>query len=336
MALAAEGPHRLDDPAHRAERSFLAVNELDRILLTTSGGRLHPYIPLDPYHGVHRAYAWHGIGPPRFVEITAASRRHSNGEYEWTWPAGQVHRYDRLTILAVAEDPITGQAQDPVWAFSPRALLRKAYFTDGGGHPQYWVAASPHGRDRFWRYRVPVADLWEKLAPPAASQFELAARGRESTRDQGTVYEQLVAADLIRQSGGRFALYRPAMDIAGRDLLVQLVNSWRAISLQIKGTTMIIRGSVIQFMVKRHTFRPAEDFWLAFYFFDTQAGSFWKDCWLVPSLEFAALTKDQHFAGSIGFHVTLNGQTNRWVKFRHPIGDQAALLRRALLGLSWG
>lgn len=123
------------------------------------------------------------------------------------------------------------------------------------------------------------------------------------------------------------------MDIAGRDLLVQLVNSWRTLSLQIKGTMKIIRGSVIQCVVKRPTFQPAEDFWLAFYFFEVQAGSFWKDCWLVPSLEFAELTKHQHFPGAIGFHVTLNGEDNRWMKFRHPIADQAAVLTRALLEL---
>jgi hypothetical protein len=333
MVLAAEPPHQLDSPAGRAERSFLAVNEVDRIVLTGSGGRLHPFIPLDPFHGIHRAYAWEGVGAPRFALITAASRRHSNGDYEWTWPAGQIHQYDRLTIVAVTEDPASGQIQDPAWAFSPRAFHRAAYFTDASGHPQYWIAASPHGHDRFWRHRVPLADLWRRLAPSTASRVELTARSHRGTRDEGTVYEQLVAADLIRQSAGRLALYRPAMDIAGRDMLVQLVNSWKTLSLQIKGTTMIIRGSVIQIMVKRHTFRPAKDFWFAFYFFDTATGSFWKDCWLVPSLEFAELTKNQHFAGSIGFHVTLNGQDNRWMKFRHPITDQAAVLHNALLAI---
>ena len=86
-------------------------------------------------------------------------------------------------------------------------------------------------------------------------------------------------------------------------------------------------------MVKRPTFRPAEDFWLAFYFFDVAEGKFWRDCWLVPSLEFAALTKDQHFPASIGFHVTLRGDNNRWMRFRHPIGDQAQVLRKALSSL---
>jgi hypothetical protein len=55
------------------------------------------------------------------------------------------------------------------------------------------------------------------------------------------------------------------MDIAGRDLLVQLVDTWRALSMQIKGTTMIVRGTRIQCLVKRWTFVPSPNFWLAFY-----------------------------------------------------------------------
>ena len=87
-------------------------------------------------------------------------------------------------------------------------------------------------------------------------------------------------------------------------------------------------------MVKRWTFSPSEDFWLAFYFFDVETGNFWKYCWLVPSLEFAALTADQHFSRSLSFQVTLEGEDNRWRKFRHEIDNQAAVLRKALLSLT--
>ena len=92
---------------------------------------------------------------------------------------------------------------------------RLAYLSRGqNGHDQYWIEASPTGHDRFARHRTTLGDVWEGLAPPG--QQQLMAAPPESTRDQGTVYEQLVAADLIRQSRGRFALYRPGMDIAGR------------------------------------------------------------------------------------------------------------------------
>ena len=52
MALALEGFHGPDpDTVLRAQRAFLAVNEVDRIILTGSGGNLQPFIPLDPFHG---------------------------------------------------------------------------------------------------------------------------------------------------------------------------------------------------------------------------------------------------------------------------------------------
>jgi hypothetical protein len=133
-------------------------------------------------------------------------------------------------------------------------------------------------------------------------------------------------------SGGRLAVYRPAMDVAGRDLLVQLVDSWRTLSVQVKGTARM-EGTAIQFLVRRNTFVPSEDFWLAFYFFDASLGSFWKYCWLVPSLEFARLTADQHIAGRIYFRVTVDGENNRWRRFRYEISEQGAVLGKALLRL---
>lgn len=323
------------DTVLRAQRAFLAVNEVDRFILTGSDGNLQPFLPLDPFHGVHRAYAWQGVGPPQFVQVNATAVRHEDGRYAWSWPAGQVHSYEGLSIIAAIADPMTNRLQDPAWFFSATTLRRLAWFSRGrAGHPQYWIEASPTGHDRFARHRILLGDLSTRLGPPPQARDQIMAALPESHRDQGTVYEQLVAADLIRQSGGHFAIYRPGMDIAGRDLLVQLIDTWRAIYLQIKGTTQIVRGTRLQCLVKRWTFRPSKDFWLAFYFFDAAKGSFWKYCWLVPSLDFAALTADQHFAGSLSFQVTLEGEDNRWRKFRYETDAQGSVLRKGLLSLT--
>ena len=58
------------------------------------------------------------------------------------------------------------------------------------------------------------------------------------------------------------------MDLAGRDLLVQLTGSWRAIYLQVKVRTRLTDGTRLQCQVRRDTFQPAEDFWFSFYYFD--------------------------------------------------------------------
>lgn len=332
MAFALEQPHGPSaDTLLRAKRAFIAVNEVDRIILTSSGGNLQPLLPLDPFHGIHRAYAWQGVGPPYFVQVNATAVRRSYGRCEWTWPAGQIHSHRRLFNIAVIADPLTGQLEDPAWIFPSTTFKRIAYFSEGPRtRPQYWIMASPTGHDRFARNRVGLGEIWKLLAPSSEEREQFAGLAGESTRDQGTTYEQLVAARLILKSGGAFALYRPGMDIAGRDLLVHLLGTSRALYLQIKGTTMIVRGTRIQFLVKRWTFRPSADFWLAFYYFDAAAGDLGKYCWLVPSLDFAALTADQHFARSISFQVTLDGEDNRWFKYRHEIDEQAEVLRKVL------
>jgi hypothetical protein len=335
VALAIPDPHGPDSLTMlRAQRAYLAVNEIDRAILTNSGARLHPFLPLDPFHGVHRAYAWKGIGRPAFVQVNASARAHRNETYEWTWPAAQTHTYDGLHIIATIADPITGGLTDPAWVFPARSFRRVAYLSHPPGQmPQYWVIASPTHPDRFHRYRMPLRDIWRQLHPPSAEVLQTAHPSRWSTRDEGTVYEHLVTAELIAQSRGRLAVYRPAMDIAGRDLLVQLVGTWRTVSVQIKGASRLAKGSGFACLVKRWTFTPSEDFWFGFYFFDVATGSFWKYCWLVPSLEFAALTADQRYATSIKFTVTLEGEENRWRKFRHPIENQVAVLHKALLSL---
>lgn len=317
----------------RAQRSYLAINELDRIALTYSAGAFQPFIPLDPFHGVHRAYLWQGVGQPRFVNVNAVATTDMAGRCEWTWPAKEVHRYDHLTYVAVAIDPSTGQVKDDAWLYSSTALRRAAYLSHAKAGDEYWIVASPSGQDRFARYRLPVPELWRALAPPNARPLTLVETSTASSRDEGTMYEELVAAQLLSQDSGRLALYRPAMDIAGRDLLVQLVNTCRALSLQIKGTDVVVRGGRIQCMVRRNTFRPARDFWLAFYFFDLMRGSFWPYCWLVPSLDFAALTKDQHNPSILSFQVTLDGEDNRWRPFRRNLNEQGSVLHHALLEL---
>jgi hypothetical protein len=123
MALAVDGFHGPEpDTILRARRSFLAVNEVDRFVLTGSGGNLQPFLPLDPFHGVHRAYAWQGVGAPHFVQVNASAARHDDGRYGWNWPAAQVHSYHRLSIIAAIEDAATGRLQDPAWIYPSTAL----------------------------------------------------------------------------------------------------------------------------------------------------------------------------------------------------------------------
>jgi hypothetical protein len=147
------------------------------------------------------------------------------------------------------------------------------------------------------------------------------------------VYEFAMFTELMRGNHKDLLLFRPAFDIKGRDLLVQLVNSPYAAFVQIKGTEIRRGDDLIRFHVRRNTFVPADDFWLAFHFWDQRLAAFFPECWLVPSRELAKRTAHQRDSGYLTVDARLNPALDLWADCRHPIQDQADVLRAALHGL---
>jgi hypothetical protein len=76
--------------------------------------------------------------------------------------------------------------------------------------------------------------------------------------------------------------------------------------------------------------RPADDFWFALHFWDRRRGAFFPECWLIPSRELAIRTAHQWDAGYLTVDARLDPSLDRWADFRHPIEDQADVLRAAL------
>jgi hypothetical protein len=152
--------------------------------------------------------------------------------------------------------------------------------------------------------------------------------------DQGGMFEYALFAELMRGNHKDLLLFRPAFDIKGRDLLVQLVGTGRAQFLQIKGTATRLGHDRIRFHIRRNTFVPAADFMCAFEFWDRRRSSPFAECWLVPSIELARRTAHQRDAGYLTVDAHLDPSRDRWAEFRHPVEDQAQVVRRALLQLS--
>ena len=90
---------------------------------------------------------------------------------------------------------------------------------------------------------------------------------------------------------------------------------------------------LIRFHLRRNTFTPADDFWLALYFWEQRGGAMFSECWLVPSVELARRTAHQRDANYLTVDARLDPAVDRWADCRHPIQDQADVFRRALLGL---
>jgi hypothetical protein len=320
----------------RGQVGWLGEQDLDRIHLLGSRGRLQSYLPVVDSRRVDRAYAWHGIGQPWFVQLKGIGAAGSDGRYTWTIPAAHFKPYERLLVILSIIDVAEGRLRDPVWCVPAADLVRLAsHGYHGATGARLAITASPTGHDKFSRYRTMLASLWEKLAP--APELQAVAPPPPELpvlrQEEGAFYELSQIVEDLRGSKDDLLPFRPASDIAGRDLLIQRVDSFRAIYLQIKGTDRLKGRDSIRHAVRRRTFVPAADFWLAFYYFDLRLERLFPDCWLVPSLEFARRTADQRGATMLHFETTLLKEHDRWRDFRHPIGEQAEVIRAALKAL---
>ncbi len=302
------------DASHLARRGltreqvgWLGEQDLDRALLLGSKGRLQPYLPVVDSRRVDRAYAWD--------------------------PAVHFTAYERFLVVLSVIDVTGGRLRDPIWCVPAGELVRLAsHGNDAATGAVLEITASPTGRDAMSRYRTTLAMLWEPMAPSPRLPAEAATPPEFPAlhQEQGAFYELSQIAELLRGSEDDLLPFRPASDIAGRDLLIQRVDSFHALFMQIKGTDRLAERDSIHHLVRRRTFVPAEDFWLGFYYFDLHLGRFFPDCWLVPSLQFASRTADQHDATVLTFETQLTVERDQWREFRHPISEQAAVFRAAL------
>jgi hypothetical protein len=320
----------------REQVGWLGEQDLDRAILLGSRGRLHPYLPVVDSRRVDRAYAWDGIGQPWFVQVKGKNAARSDRTCSWTLRAAHFTAYERMLVVPSIIDVSEGRLRDPVWCVPADDLVRLAFHgTDPTTGPYLEITASLIGRDSMSRFRTTLATLWERLAP-APQRPTLAVTPSEFPAlriEQGAFYELSQMVELLRGSEDDLLPFRPASDISGRDLLIQRVDSARALYLQIKGTARLRGPTNIHQYVRRKTFVPAEDFWLGFYRFDRPTDRFFPDCWLVPSLEFARRTAEQRDRTVLTFDTSLIEAHDRWREFRHPIGTQAAVIRAALKAL---
>jgi hypothetical protein len=319
----------------RAEIGWLGELAVDQANVVGSAGRLIPWIPLVDAHGVDRAYSWDGVGAPSFAQIKTSGFADAEGRHRWHLRVGSFTPYAQFSVVLALIDPKSNQVGDIFWRLDStvvRRLARREYNAALRAEV-YRLDASPTHDDRLAPYRCTRSTLWRAFAP-AAGLLPTVVRQLPVLRiDQGGVYEFAMFTQLLRGNHKDLLLFRPAFDIKGRDLLVQLVNSPYAAFVQIKGTAVHRGYDLIRFHVRRNTFVPADDFWLALYFWDQRRGAFFPECWLVPSHELARRTAHQRDAGYLTVDARLDPSLDRWADCRHPIEDQADVLRGALHGL---
>ncbi len=314
----------------RPEIGWLGELAVDQALVVRSGGRLIPWIPLVDSHGVDRAYSWNGVDAPRFVQVKTSGFADDEGRHRWDLRVGSFVAYDRFLVVLSLFDPTLERIEDVFWVLDSRLVRRLARreYDAARRTDVYRLDASPTHADRLAPYRRPGDALWRAFAPTGTLPTAPAARLPVLRIDQGGAYEFAMIADLLRGNHKDLLVFRPAFDIKGRDLLIQMVGSSHALFLQIKGTAIRRGADRVRFHIRRNTFVPAEDFWVELVFWD-RPGLF-PECWLVPSLELARRTAHQRDAGYLTVDARLDPSVDRWADCRHPIQDQADIFRQAL------
>lgn len=316
----------------RPEIGWLGELAVDEANVVPSGGRLIPWMPLVDAHGVDRAYTWDGIGAPWFVQVKISGFTDDEGRHRWALRAGSFAAYDRFAVVLGIFHPKPPRIGEVFWRIDSRLIrkLARREYDAALRTDVYRLDASPTHQDRLAPYRLTRDELWKGFAP----RGPLLATTRQTLPvlriDMGGMYEFALFTELLRGNHKDLLLFRPAFDIKGRDLLVQLVGSPHALFLQIKGTAVRLGTDGIRFHLRRNTFVPADDFLCAFEFWDRRRASRFAESWLVPSVELARRTAHQRDAGYLTVDAHLDPSRDRWAEFRHPVEDQAEVLRRAL------
>jgi hypothetical protein len=319
----------------RPEIGWLGELAVDQAIVIGSGGRLIPWIPLVDAHGVDRAYSWDGVGAPAFAQVKTSGFTDAEGRHRWDLRVGSFAPYTDFSLVLALMDPTSNQVSDVFWRLDSRVVRRLARREYNGAlrTEVYRLDGSPTHEDRLAPYRCTRSDLWRGFAPTAGLRPSASRQLPVLRIDQGGVYEFAVIAELMRGNHKDLLLFRPAFDIKGRDLLVQLVNSPYAMYLQIKGTAVVRATDSVRFHIRRKTFVPADDSWLGFHFWDHRRGAEFSECWMVPSRELARRTAHQTDPVYITFDARLDPSVDQWADRRVPIHDQAEVLRQALHGL---
>jgi hypothetical protein len=67
----------------RSEIGWLGELAVDQAVVTGSGGRLIPWIPMVDAHGVDRAYSWEGVRAPAFAQVKTSGFADAEGLHRW-------------------------------------------------------------------------------------------------------------------------------------------------------------------------------------------------------------------------------------------------------------
>ena len=311
---------------------WLGEHDLDEALVIPSRGRLIPWLPLIDAHGIDRAYSWDGVGSPWFVQMKTSGFTDAEGRHRWDFRVSTLPAHDRFRAVLAYLNPTGTRTEEMFWCLDARTVRRLARreFDTALRAEVYRLDASPSHDDRLAPYRHARNELWKLFAPQYGLEETPPLQLPILRIDQGGLYEFALITVLLKANHKDLLVFRPVLDIHGRDLLLQLVGSSHAIYIQVKGTALVRSPDLIRFHIRRSTFRVGDDFWLVHLFWNRRVNDFFPECWVVSSRELARRTAHQHDSSYITVDARLDPSVDQWADCRFPIHDLAKVLRGAL------
>ncbi|MGH7904213.1 MAG: hypothetical protein ACREPA_08835 [Candidatus Dormibacteraceae bacterium] len=279
------------------------------------------YLPVLDSRGVDRALSVDG-GRPLFLQVKAHEHARRDGRLTFAIPRSAIGTYPRWLVAMVAGTPdsLTGAFLVP--GADLLRLGEHGHLTDGRECVRATLSPTSPTWSRYWSAPAEIgARLLAAAAPVAggpAAPFETAERQQE----EGAYFEAVVTAELLGGSD-RLVLYRPAVDVAGTDLLAQLAGSGSCAFLQVKGTSRQDVPDHAHFQIRRRTFEPDPGHLYVFGY--RPPGGDMTVAWLVdaPALQEGTSPRD---AAHISFEPRIAGADPRWGAHRLPPGGLAEAL----------
>src|SRR2546421_2782133 len=206
-----------------------------------SGFFVVPWIPLVDAHGIDRAYSVNGIGQPSLVQVKTSASVDAAGRFHWSCRTGSFPKQHNVWAVLGISDSHGWPTGDGYWcldAATVRKLASKEY--DRALRAEvYQLNAYATREDRLSRYRCTRDDLWRRLFSGQHLAQATPLRFPALEQDKGGIFEFATITDIMIGNRKDLLVFRPAFDIHGRDLLVQLLGSCHAVYLQIKGTALL-------------------------------------------------------------------------------------------------
>jgi len=141
--------------------------------------------------------------------------------------------------------------------------------------------------------------------------------GLNETQKAG-ITEYLFALRCLLGSEGNLSLAIPFVDDEGVDLLVyRSKRGGKVLYIQVKSRFTLTGRGHYRSQVRKKSFLPRKDLYLAFVYYDASTNGLGKALWLIPTLDFINLVKRQTSKRKFYiFHSKFTSQNDMWAKYR--------------------